>query len=168
MKCRADQILLDCWAPRTAEHLNFAFRSMRVAQLLLDILLMESVVPVQGVLQMVDALADRGAEEEALCCVCGGGDSSKEAGNEIVFCERCDMAVHQKCYRVDTIPAGRFTSMSSPKQTLRSSPIWPPDAKTHKMELTAWQCRNRLLWCYLLPTRPLFLSNPVFPCISDF
>ena len=56
---------------------------------------------------MVDVLADRGAEEEALCCVCGGGDSSKEAGNEIVFCERCDMAVHQKCYRVDTIPAGQ-------------------------------------------------------------
>lgn len=61
----------------------------------------------QGGVHMVDALAERGAEEEALCCVCGGGDSSKEAGNEIVFCERCDMAVHQKCYRVDSIPAGQ-------------------------------------------------------------
>lgn len=55
---------------------------------------------------MVDLLADRGAEDDAMCAVCGGGDSNKEAGDEIVFCERCDVAVHQKCYGVDVIPAG--------------------------------------------------------------
>ena len=62
---------------------------------------------------MVDILAGRGAEDDALCAVCAGGDSSKEAGNEIVFCERCDVAVHQKCYGVDIIPTGDL-----------SSPVW--------------------------------------------
>lgn len=55
---------------------------------------------------MYDLLAERSAEDEALCAVCGGGDSDKNTGNEIVFCERCDVAVHQKCYAVDVIPAG--------------------------------------------------------------
>lgn len=57
---------------------------------------------------MVDVLAERGAEDDALCAVCAGGDSSKEASNEIVFCERCDVAVHQKCYGVDVIPTGEL------------------------------------------------------------
>ena len=64
-------------------------------------------IHVQGLANMVDLLADRGAEDDAMCAVCGGGDSNKEAGNEIVFCERCDVAVHQECYGVDTIPAGQ-------------------------------------------------------------
>lgn len=55
---------------------------------------------------MNDLLAERSAEDDALCAVCGGGDSDKDSGNEIVFCERCDVAVHQKCYAVDVIPAG--------------------------------------------------------------
>ena len=49
---------------------------------------------------MNDLLAERSAEDDALCAVCGGGDSDKDSGNEIVFCERCDVAVHQKCYGV--------------------------------------------------------------------
>ena len=55
---------------------------------------------------MYDLLAERGAEDDALCAICGGGDSNKLDANEIVFCERCDVAVHQKCYDVDVIPAG--------------------------------------------------------------
>ena len=56
---------------------------------------------------LYDLLAERRAEDDALCAVCGGGDSDKTAENEIVFCERCDVAVHQKCYAIDVIPAGR-------------------------------------------------------------
>lgn len=55
---------------------------------------------------MYDLLAERGAEDDALCAICGGGDSDKDDANEIVFCERCDVAVHQKCYGVDVIPSG--------------------------------------------------------------
>ena len=66
-----------------------------------------SVVPTQGPTlsgELKDVLAGRTEEEEAMCAVCSGGLSL--APNLIVFCERCDIAVHQKCYGVDEIPAG--------------------------------------------------------------
>ncbi|EIE21488.1 hypothetical protein COCSUDRAFT_8821, partial [Coccomyxa subellipsoidea C-169] len=44
----------------------------------------------------------RKEDEEALCAVCGGGLSA--APNYIVFCERCDVAVHQHCYGITDIP----------------------------------------------------------------
>ena len=53
---------------------------------------------------MVDLLASRSEEEEALCAVCGGGVSV--APNYIVFCERCDVAVHQACYQIEEVPPG--------------------------------------------------------------
>ena len=53
---------------------------------------------------MHDAIADRGEHDDALCAVCGGGHS--EAPNCIVFCDRCDLAVHQVCYDLDTVPPG--------------------------------------------------------------
>uniref|UniRef100_A0A7S0CYF8 PHD-type domain-containing protein n=1 Tax=Micromonas pusilla TaxID=38833 RepID=A0A7S0CYF8_MICPS len=54
--------------------------------------------------ELVDPLVETGAMEDALCAVCGGGDS--EAPNEIVFCERCELAVHQDCYGVAEVPEG--------------------------------------------------------------
>lgn len=53
---------------------------------------------------MHDAIADRGENDDALCAVCGGGHSEKP--NCIVFCDRCDLAVHQACYDLDTVPPG--------------------------------------------------------------
>eukprot|EP00736_Rhodelphis_marinus_P004023 Rmarinus@m.26571 len=41
-----------------------------------------------------------------LCDVCGSGESSE--GNEIVFCDGCDVAVHQGCYGIPTIPHGEW------------------------------------------------------------
>ena len=41
-------------------------------------------------------------EEDVVCCVCLNGDS--EDANQIVFCDGCNMAVHQSCYGVETIP----------------------------------------------------------------
>lgn len=38
--------------------------------------------------------------------MCAGGVS--EAPNEIVFCERCDVAVHQACYGIDAVPEGEW------------------------------------------------------------
>lgn len=55
---------------------------------------------------LADRYADRGEDEEALCAVCAGGYSA--APNLIVFCERCDLAVHQRCYGVEELPAGEW------------------------------------------------------------
>lgn len=53
--------------------------------------------------ELVDDLVEAAQkEEDALCVVCGHGDS--EAPNEIVFCERCEIAVHQQCYGVAQLP----------------------------------------------------------------
>lgn len=54
--------------------------------------------------ELVDPLVETGAMEDALCAVCGGGDS--EEPNEIVFCERCELATHQDCYGVTQVPEG--------------------------------------------------------------
>lgn len=39
-----------------------------------------------------------------MCAVCGDGQSLED--NQIMFCERCDLAVHQTCYGLVDIPEG--------------------------------------------------------------
>jgi len=57
--------------------------------------------------QLVDSLVVRSsADDDALCAVCADGTS--EAPNQIVFCERCDVAVHQGCYGIAEVPAGEW------------------------------------------------------------
>ncbi|KAK7748571.1 origin recognition complex subunit 4 [Cytospora paraplurivora] len=43
-------------------------------------------------------------EDEEVCSVCSKPDS--KAGNRIIFCDSCDLAVHQKCYGIARIPRG--------------------------------------------------------------
>eukprot|EP00892_Ulva_mutabilis_P011925 jgi/Ulvmu1/9104/UM005_0199.1 len=42
----------------------------------------------------------------ALCAVCGDGTSVPS--NQIVFCDRCNVPVHQQCYGLGEIPAGEW------------------------------------------------------------
>jgi hypothetical protein len=42
--------------------------------------------------------------DDAVCCVCFCGESLDD--NQIVFCEGCNMAVHQSCYGIKNIPEG--------------------------------------------------------------
>ncbi|PIK41560.1 hypothetical protein BSL78_21587 [Apostichopus japonicus] len=45
-------------------------------------------------------------DEDICCAVCRAPDS--EDGNEMVFCDKCDICVHQACYGVIKIPEGSW------------------------------------------------------------
>jgi hypothetical protein len=45
-----------------------------------------------------------GFEEDVPCCICNDGDY--EENNQIVFCDGCDIAVHQVCYGIKEVPKG--------------------------------------------------------------
>jgi hypothetical protein len=45
-------------------------------------------------------------DENVICDVCRSPDS--EEANEMVFCDNCNICVHQACYGITTIPSGEF------------------------------------------------------------
>lgn len=44
-------------------------------------------------------------DENVICDVCRSPDS--EDGNEMVFCDSCNICVHQACYGITVIPEGK-------------------------------------------------------------
>ena len=47
---------------------------------------------------------------DAVCEICGDGEVTPD--NQILFCEACNVAVHQYCYGIDRIPEGDYYCMA--------------------------------------------------------
>ncbi|GLD96512.1 hypothetical protein PINS_up005195 [Pythium insidiosum] len=53
-----------------------------------------------------DAEAEAEPVDDGTCVVCFDGQSPES--NPIIFCDRCDLAVHQRCYGVQRVPSNEF------------------------------------------------------------
>ncbi|XP_043978529.1 bromodomain and PHD finger-containing protein 3 isoform X3 [Gambusia affinis] len=70
-------------------------------ELLIDRLERESVLESRN-----QALSQNAVDEDAFCCVCL--DDECLNSNVILFCDICNLAVHQECYGVPYVPEGQW------------------------------------------------------------
>jgi bromodomain and PHD finger-containing protein 1 len=83
------------------EESNLAPISIDTLELLIDRLEKESYFQAASNGQAVSIV-----DEDAICCICMDGECQNT--NVILFCDMCNLAVHQDCYGVPYIPEGQW------------------------------------------------------------
>lgn len=105
---------------------------------------------------VADELSD--SNDEQVCCICN--ESECDNSNAIVFCDGCDIAVHQDCYGVPFIPEGQWLCrqcMISRKR--RASCIFCPN-KSGALKLTDSQHWAHVLCALWIPE--VTIANEVY------
>lgn len=80
---------------------GFASVSQEVFEMLMDRLEKESHFESQNACD-----PNQYIDEDAVCCICNDGECANS--NVILFCDMCNLAVHQECYGVPYIPEGQW------------------------------------------------------------
>lgn len=99
-----------------------------------------------------------GDEPDSKCAICDDGDC--ENANAIIFCDGCDLAVHQECYGVPFIPEGQWFCRKC-KEIGRGTPtcIFCPNVDG------AFKQTTTLRWSHLLCAiwiPEVTIANPTF------
>lgn len=101
---------------------------------------------------------DEEGSEDSKCAICDDGEC--ENANAIVFCDGCDLAVHQECYGVPYIPEGQWhcrKCQQIPRQTAHC--VFCPNTDG------AFKQTTTNLWAHLLCAiwiPEVRLANPAF------
>jgi len=77
-----------------------------VFEILMDRLEKECVFESQSFVDGEDHRNMYNIDENAVCCICNDGECHNT--NAILFCDMCNLAVHQECYGVPYIPEGQW------------------------------------------------------------
>ncbi|KAI1882074.1 hypothetical protein AGOR_G00246940 [Albula goreensis] len=80
---------------------GFSQVSQNVFEFLMDRFEKESFLESQGQGEPQSLI-----DEDAVCCICMDGECHNS--NAILFCDMCNLAVHQECYGVPYIPEGQW------------------------------------------------------------
>lgn len=99
-----------------------------------------------------------GEEPDSKCAICDDGDC--ENANAIIFCDGCDLAVHQECYGVPFIPEGQWFCRKC-KEIGRGTPtcIFCPNIEG------AFKQTSTMRWSHLLCAiwvPEVTIANPTF------